>query len=146
VDPRTFAPSSLAVILTVLALTMSPATASSWTVALQTNSHGEAQAQAGPATPAGTSDVCVSPSGKTVTISWGAVALASTYSIFKATTLAGSYTSYTTGVTSTSWTSGTLANGNYYFKVEALIGTKWVSAESAATGETTISNSGCVQP
>ena len=71
---------------------------------------------------------------------------ASSYTIFKSATLAGSYTSTATGVTGTSWTSGTLSNGNVYFKVEAFVGTLWVSAQSVATGESTISNSGCVQP
>ena len=49
-------------------------------------------------------------------------------------------------VTTTSWTSGTLPAGNYYFKVAAYVGTKWVSAESAATGETTINTGSCIQP
>jgi hypothetical protein len=39
-----------------------------------------------------------------------------------------------------------LATGNDYFKVAAYVGTKWVGAESAATGESTISGSGCTQP
>ena len=51
-----------------------------------------------------------------------------------------------TGVTTTTWTSGVLATGNDYFKVAAYLSTKWVSAESAATGESTISGSGCTQP
>jgi hypothetical protein len=60
--------------------------------------------------------------------------------------LAGSYSSTATGVTTTTWTSGVLATGNDYFKVAAYVGTKWVGAESAATGESTISGSGCTQP
>ena len=89
---------------------------------------------------------CVSPSLKQVKVSWTAVARASSYTILKSATLAGSYTSTASGVTGTSWTSGTLSNGNVYFKMEAFVGTLWVSSQSVATGESTISTSGCVQP
>jgi hypothetical protein len=124
-----------------------PALASSWTVATKTGSTGEAQAQA-PAAPTGVSDTCVSSSEREVTVTWNAVADAANYSVFKSTTLTGSYQSTATKVTGTSWTSGTLSVGTVYFKVEALVTTTWVSAESAATGETTLSTSSpeCTQP
>jgi hypothetical protein len=125
-----------------------PASASSWTVAAKTGSTGESRAQAGPAAPTGVSDTCVSSSEREVTVTWNAVTDASNYSVFKSTTLTGSYLSAATKVTGTSWTSGTLAAGTVYFKVEALVGTNWVSAESTATGETTLSTSNpeCTQP
>ncbi|MGO9581428.1 MAG: hypothetical protein ACLP36_01325 [Acidimicrobiales bacterium] len=147
--PRPLAPLSAAVLVTAMLLSAVPASASSWTVALRAASAGEAQTQAAPAAPTGVSDACVSSSVREVIVTWNAVTDASSYSIFKSTTTsAGSYSSTATGVTGTSWTSGTLAAGNVYFKVEAYVGTKWVSAESAATGETTLSTSNpeCTQP
>jgi hypothetical protein len=57
-------------------------------------------------------------------------------------------------VTTTTWTSGSLGTGNdyfevatyFYFEVATYFGTKWLGAQSAATGETTITGSGCTQP
>jgi hypothetical protein len=49
-------------------------------------------------------------------------------------------------VTTTTWTSGTLTTGNYYFKVAAYVGSKWLGAQSAATAESTIATNSCVQP
>jgi hypothetical protein len=144
------APLSATVLVAVLLATVVPAAGSNWTPALAAGSKGEAQAQPGPVAPTGVSDVCVSPSQRLVTVSWNAVADASTYTVFKSTTTAGgTYTSTATGVTTNSWTSGTLTAGNYWFKVEAYVGTKWVSAQSAATpSETTIATTGteCQQP
>jgi hypothetical protein len=143
------APLSVGVLVAVLALSVVPAAGSNWTLSLAAGSKAEAQAQPAPAAPTGVSDVCVSSSGRTVTVSWNAVADASTYTVFKSTTTSGgSYSSTATGVATNSWTSGTLTAGNYWFKVEAYVGTKWVSVQSAATGETTIATTGteCQQP
>ena len=141
------APLSAGILVAVVLATVVPAAGSNWTLALHTGSNGEAQAKPGPSAPSGVSDLCVSSSGRTVTVSWNAVTDASSYTIYKATTLAGTYSSTGTAAT-TSWTSGTLTAGNYYFKVAASVGTNWASAESAATGETTIATSGteCKQP
>jgi len=143
--PRPLAPLSATVFVMATVLSAVPASASSWTVAAKTASTGEARAQAGPT---GVSDTCVSSSEREVTVTWNAVTDASNYSVFKSTTLTGSYLSAAAKVTGTSWTSGTLAAGTVYFKVEALVGTNWVSAESTATGETTLSTSNpeCTQP
>lgn len=144
------APLSAGVLVAVVLASVVPAAGSSWSLALAAGSKAEAQARPGPAAPSGVNDVCVSPSGRTVTVSWNAVADASSYTVFKSTTTStGSYTSTATGVTGNSWTSGPLAAGNYWFKVEAYVGTKWVSAQSAATPtETTIATTGtqCQQP
>jgi hypothetical protein len=144
------APLSAGVLVAALLASALPAAGSNWAISLAAGAKAEAQAQGAPAAPTGISDVCVSPSGRTVTVSWNAVTDASTYSIFKSTTTsAGTYTSAATGVTTASWTSGTLTAGNYWFKVEAYVGTKWVSAQSAATpSETTIATTGteCQQP
>ena len=145
--PRPLASLSAVVVAVALFATCLPASGSNWVLSLAAGSKGEAQTTAAPAAPTGVSDVCVSPSLKQVTVSWNAVTNATTYTVLKSTTVStGSYSSTATGVTTTSWTSGSLANGNDWFKVEAYVGTHWVSAQSTATGETTISTSGCVQP
>ena len=144
------APLSAGVLVAVLLASVVPAAGSNWTGSLAAGSKAEAQAQPGPAAPTGVSDVCVSQSQRLVTVSWNAVTNASTYTVLKSTTTStGSYTSAATGVTTTSWTSGTLTAGNYWFKVEAYVGTKWLSAQSAPTpSETTIATTGteCQQP
>ena len=89
---------------------------------------------------------------KTVTLTWAAVPDASAYAVYEATSTTstpGSYSSAKTGLTATSWTTGTLsAAKNYWFEVVADIGTNWVSAFSAATAESTVNSANpyCVQP
>jgi hypothetical protein len=123
--------------------------ATSWTVTLHVSSAAEAHAQSPPAAPTGVSDSCVSSSQQKVTVVWGAVAHASSYTIDYSTTSATSgYALEVSGQTGTSWTSGTLAAANYWFEVLVYVGTHWVSANSSATGETTVNTSGtkCTQP
>jgi cellulose 1,4-beta-cellobiosidase len=144
--PTPLAPLSAAILVAVLLISGAPASASNWALSIKTASTAEAQTQAAPPVPTGVSAACVSPTQQKVTVTWSAVAHAATYTIYKSATLAGSYSSTATGVTTTTWTSGVLATGNDYFKVAAYVGTKWVGAESAATGESTISGSGCTQP
>ena len=143
---RSLAPTSTAVLITALLLAISPAGAFSWSVTLRASSNAEAQAHAAPSAPTGVSASCVASNQKLVSVFWNAVTAASSYTIYKSATMAGSYTSTASGVTGTSWTSGTLMTGNVYFKVATYIGTKWVSAQSAASPETTINSTGCIQP
>ena len=79
-----------------------------------------------------------------------AVTHATTYTVYDSTTSAtGTYTSVASGVTTTSWTSGTLTAGtNYWFEVTVSVGSNWASAKSTATGESTINSTTpfCVQP
>jgi hypothetical protein len=91
----------------------------------------------------------VSSTLQEVKVTWSAVTHATSYTIYDSTTSSSSgYASEATGQTGTSWTSGTLTAANYWFEVAAYVGTKWVSVNSAATGETTIKTSGtkCTQP
>jgi hypothetical protein len=124
--------------------------ASTWIVPVALGSVGEAQALALPAAPTGAAATCDAPTtAKTVTITWNAVTYASTYSVYDSTTSAtGTYTLVASGISTNSYTSGTLRKKNYWFEVTAAVGTNWVSAMSSATGESTISNSSpyCVQP
>ncbi|MGA2804836.1 MAG: hypothetical protein ABSF89_10660 [Acidimicrobiales bacterium] len=80
------APLSAGVLVAVLLATVVPAAGSNWTLSLAAGSKGATQAKPGPPAPTGVTDVCVSPSGRTVTVSWNAVADASTYTVFKSTT------------------------------------------------------------
>jgi hypothetical protein len=121
--------------------------ATNWVPTLHATSAGEAKAQALPTAPGGPAAACTSSSAKTVKISWTAVTKATSYAVYDSTTtVTGTYTSLVTGVTTASWTSGTLSAANYWFEVVAYIGTNWSGTKSAATGESTISSSGCVQP
>ncbi len=119
--------------------------ATNWVVHVATTNSGEAHAQALPAAPASPAAACTSPaSAKTVKVSWSAVTHATAYDVYESTTTAtGTYTLVMSGVTATSWTTGVLGTGNYWFEVLAAVGTNWASAKSAATAERTISSSAC---
>ena len=110
-----------------------------WIVVLHANSAGEGSAQALPAAPTGIAASCPAPTtSKTVKVTWNAVTHATSYSIYDSTTSATGTYSLVTSVTTTSWTSGTLASGNYWYEVTASIGTNWASVRSPASGESTI--------
>jgi hypothetical protein len=123
----------------------------SWVVRLTAGSRAEARATALPAAPASVTAACAAPTtAKTIKVSWGAITHATSYSVYESTTSAtGTYTVAASGITTTSWTSGTLtANTNYWFEVVTAVGTNWSSANSSASAESTIhsSNPFCAQP
>ena len=125
--------------------------ASNWVAALSSGSKGESQAKTLPSAPGSVAAACAAPTtNSTIKVTWAAVTLATSYSVYDATTSAnGTYSLLASGVSGTSWTSGTLSSGtNYWFKVTASIGSNWVSAKSAASGESTINalTPFCVQP
>lgn len=115
-----------------------------WTVHVATVNSGEAKAAALPTAPTVTA-ACTSPaSAKTVKVSWTTVTHATTYAVYQSnTTVGGTYTLQSSGVTTTSWTTGVLTTGNYWYEVVADVGTNWASAKSAASAERTISSSSC---
>ncbi len=109
------------------------AVATTWTITLHTGSSGEAHTQTVPSAPASPTATCVSGT-QTVKVAWTAVTHAVSYTMYESTTgSGGTYTSLATGVTTNPYTTATLAAGTYYFKVTALVGTNWVSAQSVAT-------------
>ncbi len=133
-------------IICALSLLVSSGTAwatPNWTVHVATVNSGEAKAQALPTAPTATS-ACSSPaSARTVIVGWAAITHATTYGIYQSTTSAtGTYTLQAT-VSTTSWTSGVLAAGHYWYEVVANIGTNWASAKSAATAERTTTSTTC---
>ncbi|HUE07556.1 MAG TPA: hypothetical protein VMP41_09020 [Acidimicrobiales bacterium] len=122
-----------------------------WMVTLHTASSAEAHSQTVPSAPTGVTATCNAPTlTKTIKVSWTAVTHATTYTVYDSTTSAsGTYTSIATGVTTTSWTSGTLTAGtNYWFEVAVSVGSNWLSTKSSATAESTINSFSlfCVQP
>jgi hypothetical protein len=132
--------------VSVLAMA-APAAASSWTVTLHAASSAESRSHLAPPAPTGVTDRCTTASGNQITGSWNSVAGATSYSIYVSQTSASSgYTLSASGNITTSYTSAALLAGNYWGEVVAFQGTNWVSVMSAATGETTISSTGCVQP
>jgi hypothetical protein len=112
-------------------------------------SNGLAKALTLPGSPVSPAAACLSASTKQVVVTWVAVPLATSYTIYRSSTSGTSGFGVTaTGVTVTTWTSATLANGNYWFAVAAVIGSNWTGPMSAATGETTTQSSSpqCKQP
>jgi hypothetical protein len=125
--------------------------ASNWVATVASGSKGESQATSLPATPGSVGATCAAPTtAKTIKVTWSAVSLATSYSVYDSTTSAtGTFSLLAGGVTGTSWTSGTLTSGkNYWFKMTATIGNNWISAQSAASPESTINSTApfCVQP
>ena len=130
--------------MVVLALGAQRAWATAWTVGLAANSQGETQAGGAPTAPSGVSSTCTSALATTVTVTWNAVANATSYSVYDSTTSASSgYSLYASGVSGTSFTTGSLAAGTYWFEVVALTGTNWASPNSAATAARIITVATC---
>jgi len=147
---RTCAAATTAALFVFASSVAGEASATSWAVALTASSHGEALAQTLPAAPVSPAAACVSTTTKTIKVTWTAVPYATSYLTYQSTTSAGgTYTATSGGTyTGTTWTSASLANGNYWYEVAAVIGNNWTGTRSVATGETTIqtSTTKCVQP
>lgn len=134
----------LLVVVCVLAILL-PSTfagATTWPVALRSGSSGQSDSLT-PSPPTSVSATCTSSTGSTVTVSWAAAPHANSYLVYVSTSASGTYSLDASGILTTSWTSGSLAKGDYYFEVEAGIGTYWTSVLSSATPEVKISSSGC---
>jgi len=105
-----------------------------WPIGLATGG-GEAAAGTAPPAPTGVTSACTSTTGATVSVSWNAVAGATSYTIWQSSISATTgFSAAATGVTGTSWVSGNLSTGSYWFQVSAVTGANWLSATSAATG------------
>ena len=148
----------LVVLLLLLALCSLTVTESAWAttnwlVHVATTNNGEAHANRSRCRRRRRSVTATSAApttAATVTVRWGAVTHDKSYSVYESTTSAtGTYTLAVSGITTTSWTSGTLtANTNYWFEVLAFVGTTRSSAKSSASPESSMhsSNPFCVQP
>ena len=125
--------------------------ASSWVAHVAAGSKGESRASVLPAAPTGIAASCAAPTtSETIKVTWNAVTHATTYSVYDSTTtVGGTYSLVASGVSTTSWTSGTLTSGtNYWFEVVAVVGSHWASVKSSASVESTINSTNpfCVQP
>ena len=125
-----------------------PALASSWVDPLAGGSTAEATAGALPPPPVTVGAACVSPTASSITVTWAVVARATSYTLLDTNTSAtGPYKQVATGVTGTSWTSGKLASGNYWFEVRSAVGANWTGSPSLPSLETTVvKNKSCAQP
>lgn len=94
-----------------------------------------ALAGAAPSAPTGVTSACASVLlSSDITVTWGAVAHATGYTVLQSTTSAATgFTAVVTGVASTTWTTGSLALGTYYYEVVADAGAHWSSPASSAT-------------
>jgi len=124
------------------ATTPQPAWASAWSTSVTAGARGQGTAQPAPAAPATPTATCVSSLGNTVKVSWAAVAHATSYTVLQATASASGPFTVVATVSPTSWTSGALASGSYWFEVKATIGTNWTSPASTATTQRTINGGG----
>jgi hypothetical protein len=130
--------------IAVMTVALAPAAAAStWTVGLRNRSHAEATSQQLPSTPSNVSSACVSSSQAVVKVTWSPVAGA-TYTVYQSTTSATSgYSAVASGLSATSWTSGTLSGGTYWYEVAAQMGSNWASSRSAATAARNIGSGTC---
>ncbi len=123
--------------VTLLCLDPAPmAVASNWSASVEPGSTAESDSGSAPSTPNGVTSTCASPSASTVTVDWNAVSNASAYDVYQSTTSSSAgYLLAQGGVSGTSWTTASLATGNYWFEVSASVGANWASPNSTATAQ-----------
>jgi hypothetical protein len=114
-----------------------PADATGWSVPTIAGAKGAAKALALPAAPTNPTATCSLVSLQ-ITVGWSAVPKATSYGIYQSTTGAAGTYSLVATVAGTTWTSGILLLGSYWYKVAATIGSNWTSPLSAATTGHTI--------
>lgn len=110
-----------------------------WSVALGTASSASAAAGPGPSSPVGVAATCSSLLATTVQVTWAPVTGATAYGIDESDVSATSgFSVAASGVTGTTWTSGSLPAGSYWFEVSSFVGADWQSAPSVPSGPRTI--------
>jgi hypothetical protein len=119
-------------------LPASGAGATTWTIPVGSLNASESRAAGPPGVPQQVTATCVLVL-PAVTISWQSVASATAYVVLESTTsAAGPFNTVVGNPSGTSFTTGALSAGNYWFAVESQLGANWVSTASAATVESTI--------
>jgi hypothetical protein len=137
------------VVTVVFASEGSVSGATNWKPILAALSHGQSHGQSQPVAPVTPTDACNATKGE-VTITWTAYTHAKTYTLYyyitttTTTTTPGTFVSYVTGLTTTTYTSVAYSSKErMWYEVEAYVGTYWVSVMSAYTvSYRTISSSG----
>ena len=119
-----------AVCAILLALPVS-ATATNWTVGATVTKGGQAASSTFVLAPTGVTDTCPAFVGTKINVAWTASVGATGYKIYVSTTSSSAgFSLVASGVTGTSWTSGSLPNATYWYSVSATYGS---SGETAAT-------------
>ena len=118
------------------------AASTKWTVTVKSGSTGEAKSSF--LAPAGATGTCVSPSEKLITVTWTALAHATSFTVYDSTTSSTTgFTVVASSVSGTSWASGSLGAGTYWFQVTAHV-SNWTSANSGSSSPRVITNGpGC---
>jgi len=118
------------------------AAATKWTITLKTGSKGEAKSSF--SAPTGVVGTCVSSSENIITVSWTALAHATSYTVYDSTTSSSAgFSVIASTVSGTSWTSGSLGAGTYWFQVSSHV-SNWTSANSASSSPRMVTNGpGC---
>lgn len=126
-------------VIAALLLLPDIAFASNWTIQVGGGSRGLSRARSLPSPPPTVTATCAAPTAaRTVTVTWTPVPNAVSYTVYRSKTSATTgYSTAATGIATTSWTSGNLTAATYWFKISALVGTKWVSASSTASNQAT---------
>ncbi len=126
--------------VTLLCLDPAPmAVASNWSASIQLGSTAEGNSGSAPAAPTGVTATCTSPLAPTIAVTWNAASNASTYDVYQSTTSSSAgYVLAEGDVSGTSWTTGSLTMGNYWFEVSASVGAFWASPNSTATAPRTV--------
>ena len=139
-DRSRLSPAAVAFVVSAAASLALPQTAwaTNWAADVSGATASSAQSLA-VAAPSNVTSSCPSPtSSKTVKVTWSAISHAS-FAVYQSTTSATSgYSLVASGVTTNSWTSGTLSNSSYWYEVVAYYSANWTSAKSAATAQRTI--------
>jgi hypothetical protein len=140
---RTWWVAAVALFLPLSLVGAAHASASNWTVAISKTAPALAQSlDLQP--PANIDATCTAPAlDRTITVSWTSVAHATSYTVYESTTSAtAGFSAVATGVTGTSWTTGTLKKGTYWYTVAVVVGpSTWTSPMSAPTPGRTIGTS-----
>jgi hypothetical protein len=126
----------------VMLLCVNPAQmamASNWSATIAPGSAAESGSGSAPPAPSTVTAACTSPLAPTITVTWSAVSNASTYDVYQSTTSSSAgYSLAQGGVSATSWTTGSLAVGIYWFEVSASVGANWAGPDSTATDQRVI--------
>ena len=113
-------------------LLVASALAVGWTVGLDPGTSGQAQSVSLPTAPTAVAAAC--GASTRVNLTWSAVTDAATYTVYESmTSETTGYTMVASGLTTTSWKSGKLPAGTYWFEVAATATGGWAGPNSAAT-------------
>jgi hypothetical protein len=115
------------------------AASTAWPVSVG-SSGGEAQSLGLPGTPTGVGATCAGTvlNPKAV-VSWSAVSLATSYTVYQSTTSSTSgFSAVASGVVGLTWTSGNLGTGSYWYRVAAAIGTNWAGSQSSSSQQISV--------